>query len=421
MKKFTNKFSGKTSTVIWILASVCGILSFVYYLSTGTEIVIALISAAIILFLSMLLISVIAGAVIGVFESIIPHQKSLGSTEQTASNAQTISYETKEYSSPYKYKVDPVCKIVRTAFSSPTAKNLESIRSYVVLDTETTGLSRKNDRIVEISLARYENGVQVDRYSTLVNPQIPISPAASRVNHITDSDVATAPTFSQIWPEVYRLMQGAIIVGHNVTFDLDMIGFAMPHSASSLTVQYLDTITLSKIVFPGRDSYKLVSLVKDLGFSNSQTHRAEDDVTLTTQLFEYCRSQIIEAYHKELTARRLARKNAKAEKEARFSWSSMLNKNFVFTGDFQQDRKILESSLEKVGANLRDEVNGNTDYLVKGSLANLPDWAVERKYKKALMLAQNGKKVKIIDEAEYKSLLHAALCTAPKEFVDLHN
>lgn len=306
-----------------------------------------------------------------------------------------------------------VCKILRSAFAAPTAKSLEDIHTYVVLDTETTGLDRKNDRIVEISLARYEDGVQTDHYATLVNPQIPIPPAASRVNHITDADVATAPAFTQIWPDVCRRMQDVLIIGHNVTFDLDMIGYAIPDSATSLCVQYLDTLSLSKKAFPGRDSYKLANLVKELGISSAQTHRADDDVLLTAQLFERCRSEIIDGYRKELAARRAAREQAKAEKAARFGWSPMFNKNFVFTGDFQQNREELELSIEKMGANLRDNVNGNTDYLVKGSLTNLPDWAVERKYGKAVTLVQNGKKVKIIDESEYISLLQQVLQMAP--------
>lgn len=304
-------------------------------------------------------------------------------------------------------------KITAKARPIQTVKDLASIRSYAVLDTETTGLSRRNDRIVEISLSLYENGVQTDHYATLVNPQIPIPPAASRVNHITDTDVATAPTFAQIWPDVCRMMQDVLIVGHNVTFDLDMIGYAIPDSAASLDVQYLDTLTLSKKAFPGRSTYKLANLVKDLGISSTQTHRADDDVVLTAQLFERCRFEIMDAYRKELEARRAAREQARAEKAARFGWSPMLNKNFVFTGDFQQNREKLESSLEKIGANLRDNVNGNTDYLVKGSLTNLPDWAVERKYSKAVTLSQNGKKVKIIDESEYISLLQQVLQMAP--------
>lgn len=309
--------------------------------------------------------------------------------------------------------IDPVCKISRSAFVSPTAKNLESIRSYVVLDTETTGLDRKTDRIVEISLARYENGAQVDLYTTLIDPQIPIPLAASRVNHITDADVAGAPTFAQVWPDVLRMMQGALIVGHNVTFDLDMIGYSMPDSAAPLDVQYLDTLTLSKKAFPGRDTYKLASLVKDLGISATQTHRAGDDVALTSQLFDRCRAAICEAYRKELAARRAERERKKAEKETAYSWSPLLNKNFVFTGEFDHEREKLEGFLDAVGANLRQEVNGKTDYLVVGDLKNLPLWAVERKYYKAQEKIKAGSSIQIITETEYLKAIRSTVAMAP--------
>lgn len=309
--------------------------------------------------------------------------------------------------------IDPVCRISRRALSSPTAKNLESIHSYVVLDTETTGLDRKTDRIVEISLARYEDDAQVDLYTTLIDPQIPIPPAASRVNHITNADVAGAPTFAQAWPNVLRMMQGALIVGHNVTFDLDMIGYSMPDSAATLNVQYLDTLTLSKKAFPGRDTYKLSSLVKDLGISITQTHRAGDDVALTAQLFDRCRSAICEAYRKELAARRAERERKKAEREAAYSWSPLLNKNFVFTGDFEHEREKLEGFLDAVGANLRQDVNGKTDYLVVGDLKNLPLWAVERKYYKAQEKIKAGSNIQIITETEYLKAIRSTVAMAP--------
>lgn len=101
MKKFLNKFSGKSSTVIWILASVCGILSFIYYLSTGTEIIVAFISAIVVLFLSMLAISVVAGVILGAIELIFPESRTQFpmSNQMTAckKNASMLSERTTTY------------------------------------------------------------------------------------------------------------------------------------------------------------------------------------------------------------------------------------------------------------------------------------------------------------------------------------
>ena len=307
----------------------------------------------------------------------------------------------------------PSCKITYTAFGDTSAKRLESIHSYVVLDTETTGLDRKHDRVVEISLARYENGTQVEQYSSLVNPQMPIPADATRVNHITDADVAEAPVFAKIWPDVHRLLDGQLIIGHNVTYDLGMIGCNMPREAEDLDVVYLDTLTLARRVFKDQPSYSLASLVQSLGIANVQTHRAGEDVALTAQLFEMCRTEVIGAYRKELATRRAARERQKAERAEAYRWSPLLDHNFVFTGEFSHERQQLEQLLDAVGANLRSDVNGNSDYLVVGELKNLPLWAVERKYLKAKQLSEAGKKVQLISEEGYIKLVYDAVALKP--------
>lgn len=93
MKKFLNKFSGKSSTVIWILASVCGILSFIYYLSTGTEIIVAFISAIVVLFLSMLAISVVAGVILGAIELIFSRKSHTVPDEQPNDSMQEERFD----------------------------------------------------------------------------------------------------------------------------------------------------------------------------------------------------------------------------------------------------------------------------------------------------------------------------------------
>lgn len=97
MKKFTKKLTGKASTVIWIIAAVCGILSFIYYLSTGEEIIVSLISAILVSLLSMLAISVIAGAVFGAVEAIFFPKKSNAPEKSSAKSSEySVQEETFE-------------------------------------------------------------------------------------------------------------------------------------------------------------------------------------------------------------------------------------------------------------------------------------------------------------------------------------
>ncbi len=341
--------------------------------------------------------------------------KSFAREAKTAKSKKDISRNYVRMNSPGRdLSESAACnKITTKARPIQTVKDLASIRSYVVLDTETTGLSRRNDRIIEIALICYDSGQEVNRFSSLINPGMPIPAAATRINHIRNSDVANAPSIADVMPTILQLIDGRIIIGHNITFDLGFLGYAMPKESSSIAVEYIDTLALARRAFPGRSSYKLADLVSELGISDTQEHRALGDVELTAKLFTFCCQELAEKHAKELAARRAQREQAKAEKLARFGWSPMINKNFVFTGDFQHDRNQLEEFLDQIGANLRDKVNGNTDYLVKGDVTNLPTWALERKYQKAVSLMQDGKKIKIITEREYLALVQDTIKSSP--------
>ena len=116
-------------------------------------------------------------------------------------------------------------------------------------------------------------------------------------------------------------------------------------------------------------------------------------------------------YQRELAERKAEREIRKAKRLEEFAWSSLIDKNFVFTGDFLSNRWELENAVEKVGANLRTEVNGNTDYLVAGDVTHLPQWAVERKYLKAKELIEKGGKLRIITEEQYFNMILEVLRT----------
>ena len=179
----------------------------------------------------------------------------------------------------------------------------------------------------------------------------------------------------------------------------------------TLQIEYIDTIALAKRAFPGQPSYKLENLAKIFGFSDGRLHRAIDDAEITASLFDACRKAIMDDYQRELAERKAEREIRKAKRLEEFAWSSLIDKNFVFTGDFLSNRRELENAVEKVGANLRTEVNGNTDYLVAGDVTHLPQWAVERKYLKAKELIEKGGKLRIITEEQYFNMILEVLRT----------
>src|SRR5512135_3087104 len=119
------------------------------------------------------------------------------------------------------------------------------------LDVETTGLSaRFGDRICEIAVIRCSGEDILESFAALVNPGRPISPGAARVNGLSDSDLADAPRFAQVAGRVMALIQGAVIVGHNLPFDLGFVSSELERAGRPLPIlPALDTLGIARKYF----------------------------------------------------------------------------------------------------------------------------------------------------------------------------
>lgn len=115
------------------------------------------------------------------------------------------------------YIVDDLRKII---FDS---KGQKFDDTYVVFDLETTGLSPVNDSIIEIGAVKIQNKKVVDRFSTFVNPKIPIPYNIEQLTGIDDSMVVDADTIENILPEFLKFCDGAVMVAHNAEFDVTFI------------------------------------------------------------------------------------------------------------------------------------------------------------------------------------------------------
>lgn len=106
-------------------------------------------------------------------------------------------------------------------------ESLKKLTDYVVLDTETTGLSPEKDQVVEIGIITVKNGEITNEYTSLIKPTIPISSEATAINGISESDLRDAPQLEDIIPDVVSRIKNQIVVGHNVTFDLAFVSRAI--------------------------------------------------------------------------------------------------------------------------------------------------------------------------------------------------
>jgi len=150
------------------------------------------------------------------------------------------------------------------------------------IDVETTGASAAfGDRIIEIGIARYENGVEIARYERLLDPRQPISRGVSALTGITQAMCDGQPTFAQVVEEILPLLRGAALLGHNVRFDLSFLVRELRRCGCDIVTAtdnapVLDTVRIARRRF-GRGGNGLGALARRLGFEPAIRHRALPD------------------------------------------------------------------------------------------------------------------------------------------------
>lgn len=291
-------------------------------------------------------------------------------------------------------------------FYRATTHEISTMRDYYVLDVETTGLDRNTDKIVELAWLQVSGGEILNRFSTLVNPEMPIPPEASDINGICDADVKQAPTYSQITDTVSMELLDQIVVGHNVQFDLAFIKNLI--NAKDHRIVYVDTLALAKKVFPGLKSYALDALCAELSLPVNSSHRASQDAEATKALLDACLSKMREQKEFEKRQMKEKRECEKSMRFAKFNKSPLFDISFVYTGGFTIPRSEMESLAVSVGAIPRAKVTSKTDYLVVGDVSELPQWALDRKLGKANEFIEKHGKIQKISEGEYIKMIGAA-------------
>jgi DNA polymerase-3 subunit epsilon len=171
--------------------------------------------------------------------------------------------------------------------------------AVVVLDTETTGLfPDQGHRVVEIGAVRYEPGPDgpwqiTGEFSQLLQPDRRMDPGATRVNGITDVDLAGMPRFADIAGSLLEMLDGALIVAHNARFDAGFLGMELfisrqaPAGAESATLPnpWLCTLLLARNLFHfGGNS--LGNIARVLGVRSGRAHRALNDVYVTADVLK---------------------------------------------------------------------------------------------------------------------------------------
>lgn len=157
---------------------------------------------------------------------------------------------------------------------------------YAILDIEATGGNAFTDKITEIAIYLHDGTQVIDLFTTLINPERTIPEFVSNLTGISDTMVSTAPRFADIADQLIQFTEGKILVAHNALNDYSFIR----HEFRTIGYEYkrdtLCTQLLSRKFLPGKNSYSLGKLCRELNIDIKDRHRAMDDAFATVKLFE---------------------------------------------------------------------------------------------------------------------------------------
>lgn len=160
---------------------------------------------------------------------------------------------------------------------------------YAIIDIETTGLDKKQNRIIEIAVRRIDNkGVFIDEISTLINPEFSNPEFAdvgpTFIHHILPEHVLDAPTFSEFAPELLNRLSGSIIVAHHAAFEDGFLGAAFARLGIGIpNLPCIDTLWLARQVID-LPNYKMPTVIDAFGIEEEDAHTALGDVRMLSKL-----------------------------------------------------------------------------------------------------------------------------------------
>jgi ATP-dependent DNA helicase DinG len=166
--------------------------------------------------------------------------------------------------------------------------------TYAIVDIETTGHSpAKGDRMIQFAVVFVRDWKIQSTYSTFIQPGKKIPLFIQDLTNISDEDVKDAPVFEDVAGDIYDMLENCVFVAHNTNFDLSFVQAEFKRIGFPLWKgKKMDTVELSRLLFPTSFSYKLQDITQERGIELTNAHRADDDAYATAELFIECIKEI---------------------------------------------------------------------------------------------------------------------------------
>lgn len=301
---------------------------------------------------------------------------------------------------------------------------IEAPDSFVIIDIETTGLMPYWDDIIEVGAIRYEHGIEVRRFSSLIKP--PVCEDGSYIDDyiieltgITNEMLSTAPNIENVLSDLDSFIGNSILIGHNVNFDINFLYDNFEeYLGKSLSNDFIDTMRLSRNLHPEEKHHRLSDLCQRYELSYSSAHRSINDCELTYSCYKHLLSEIDDKFS-DFNSFIKSRRRRSYEVKAKDIQSNCTNfdithplfgKVCVFTGVLEKmTRKDAMQLVANLGGINGDNVTKKTNFLILGNndyCKTIKD-GKSNKQKKAEKLKLAGCDIEVLPESVFYDLLES--------------
>ena len=290
--------------------------------------------------------------------------------------------------------------------------------TFNVIDVETANADRES--ICQIGIVHVQNGVIVDRWQTLVDPECDFDPWNVGIHGIGENDVAGSPTLPQVRDELRRRLRGSVLVSHT-SFDRVAFERAMyRYGLEQLQVVWMDSAKIVRRAWPeryGQSGYGLKNVARELGIPFQHHDALEDARAAAEVVLRACADTGIdiegwlERVHERIPGARSERRRssgpAPPEKRDGNPEGHLHGQRVVFTGALRIDRREAADLAAQAGCRVVTSVSKQTTLLVVGvqNRSILRGQDKSGKHRKAEALISEGAEIIILSESDFMALV----------------
>ncbi len=158
---------------------------------------------------------------------------------------------------------------------------------FVVVDVEATGAKTPPNRLIELGAYRIRGGRIVDKFLSLVNPEIPIPRFVAALTGISNEMVKRAPVFADVAPQWLDFVSDSVLVAHNAPFDTSFLNHEISrvYPGHRMVNPHLCTVMLSRRALPDLSNHRLDTIANHFSIPIISRHRAGSDALATAEIF----------------------------------------------------------------------------------------------------------------------------------------